>query len=142
MLATGKHAAFVADHGFVALWLGEDEVVGVSQFGGSFHFLFGGIGSAEEDITVDCIVKQESVLRHNAHLTAKGIERNRAQINSVQKNRAALGVVKAQDEGEDRALACTAGTDECNTLPREDAECCSPQGGGVRPVGKVDMVEV
>lgn len=141
LLSAGKFAAFVADDGFVALRLGENEIVGVGLAGGFFDLFACGVGASEKDVVVDGVVEKKGVLRDDADMPAQGIERDAAEIASVEAHGTAVRIVEAQNQREHGALAGSARADEGDALSGFDLQRDIVQCRHIVPVREADAVE-
>ena len=76
-----------------------DEVGGFGAFGGGNHFGVGGIGATVNDVVAHGTVQQRGVLRDQTDLGAQAFLGHAVHGLSVDRNRAALRFVKAQEQG-------------------------------------------
>ena len=101
-LAAGKfHAAF-ADVCVItapAFGVGKvgDEVGGFGAFGGGNHFGVCGIGAAVDNVVAYGAVQQRGILRYQTDLGAQAFLGHAVHVLAVDRNRAALRFVKAQE---------------------------------------------
>ena len=112
LLTAGEIAPAFTGDGIVAIADLLDEFMGMRFFGSGDDFRLGGIKAAIADVFTDGVVKQEGVLTDDANVGAQRILRAGADVFSIQQDRASVRIVKAQQEGEERALARTAAADE------------------------------
>lgn len=74
------------------------------------------------DVVQERVVEEHGLLRHERELLAQRADRDLAQVLSVERDRAAVGVVGAQDELEHRALARAARADDGRLRARGELE--------------------
>ena len=109
-LATGELAAHFAQYGVVAARFFRDKFVGKGALGGVFYVLeqdvplHGGTGIGRGDlISVGDVLgdgagENDAVLGDDADLVAEGTEGGRADVEAIDGDAAALGVVEAREE--------------------------------------------
>src|SRR4029079_16198672 len=83
LLTTGEKAAFIADYCFVALWLGDDKIGGISRSRRFVNFFRCRIEPTELHVAEDCVVKEERLLRDEPHLFAQRFLGHGAQITTI-----------------------------------------------------------
>src|SRR5215475_15660394 len=71
LLATGKKAAFVANHRVVPLWLSHDELVRVSCLRSFVNLFLCRVQLSELDVVKDRVVKQKRLLSDEPDLIAQ-----------------------------------------------------------------------
>ena len=141
-LATGEPCAAFADHGLVAVGQRLDEVVRVGGVGGGNQVRLAGVGAAETQVVLDRAVEQVGVLRHDGDHPADRGRVERAQVLPANADRAALRVMQAQQQADDRGLAGAAGADDADALACGDAEGQALVGGAsAAGIGEADIFE-
>ena len=120
MLTARKEHAFVANHGVIGMRLFNDELVRVSCLCRRVNFFARSPGLAEKNVIVDGIVEQKCVLRHKSDLFAQRTLSQRPEIATINPDDTRGGVVQAQDERENRALAGSAWADKRISFSRLD----------------------
>src|SRR5581483_4237001 len=95
LLSAGKSRAAFADVCVVTIGEGHDEVVRGGGFGGGLNFLKCGIRFAEGDILANRAAKEGCFLKHDADLRTKRIERDLAQVVTINRDAAFGRVVEA-----------------------------------------------
>ncbi len=88
----------------------------------SLHRLVAGIGPAVEDVVADRAVQQRGVLRHQADLAAQRILRDVGDVLPVDEDAAALDVVEAQQQVDQRRLAGARAADQPDLLAGRDGQ--------------------
>lgn len=79
-------------------------------------------GGTEADVGLDGAGEQEGVLKDNAEQAAEVLKIDFADVNAVEKNLAALDVIKAQEKGDQRGFTGAGVADDGKSLAGLDAE--------------------
>src|SRR5207302_9218308 len=112
LLAAGEADAALANAGVVGGGELGDEAVGVGGPGGGDNLLHRGVGVAVADVVEDAVVEQERLLLHEGEVAAEAVAGDGAEVAAVEGDGAGGGVVEAQEQVEDGALAGAAGAAE------------------------------
>src|SRR5205085_3467272 len=112
LLAARKEHSFIPNHRVIAVRLFNNELVRISGLRRRINFFARGPGPAEKNVIVNGIVEQKCVLRHKADLFAQGTLSQRPEITTINPHGPRSGIVQAQDERENRALAGSAWADK------------------------------
>lgn len=119
-LAAGKtHAAF-SDGRFVPLGQLADEAVGIGGHGcgtHAIHVQLRGQVTPVSDVFGNGHVEQEGILRHHRYGTPQGRQRVLLERLAVQKDLAALRIIEAGDQVDERSLARAGRPHEGDALP-------------------------
>ena len=121
-LAAGKGNAFFADDGVETLRLLRDEVVGIGVTRGFDDFCVRRAEAAQLDVPADGVVEQNGFLRDDGDLVPQVARGNVAQIHAADFDRAALRVVKTQEQIGQRGFAGAAGADQRDQLAGFDGK--------------------
>ena len=140
-LTAGQGHAALAHHRGVALGHVHDEVMRVRQFGGVHGVLDRRVGFAVGDVLPDGPAEQQRVLQHEAHLVAQRLQREAANVQTVDLHVSRLGVEEARDETGDCRLACAGRPDDRRDLARLDPRADVFQYLRDAVVAERDMVE-
>src|SRR5262249_45885457 len=100
--AAGELEPVLTDLGGVAVGEAHDEVVGMGGLGGGNDLGFARAGPAEGDVVAHRGAEQERVLAHEGDLPAQRAARDRGDVLAVDDDGAALRLVEAHDQAEDR----------------------------------------
>src|SRR5215472_16008446 len=93
LMATGKKAAFVANHRVVLLWLSHDELVRVSCVCGFVNLFLRRLQLSELNVVKDRVVKQKRLLSDEPDVIAQRFLRYQAQVTAVDLYRAGSRIV-------------------------------------------------
>jgi hypothetical protein len=93
------------------------------------------------NVVADGVVEQRCILRHNTNRASQAVERDVANVLPVDKDAAFLGVVKAEEEAEDRGLAAAAGADDGDFFAGGDGQVKILDDGSVRTVAEGYILE-
>ena len=104
-LAGGQAAAALAEPGVVARGQSLDEIVRADEFGGGDHPLELAVDGAERDVLGDRAREQLHLLGHHPDLLAQHRRRPQAQIEVVEQDASALGLIQAAQQLGEGALA-------------------------------------
>ena len=127
LLSARKHHALFADHRVVTLRFFQDEIMGMRMFGGGDNLRLGRAGTSQFDVSADAFIKQQSLLRHHGNLAAKIARGDFSNVNATDAHRAALGIVKAQQQIGQRCFTRTTVPDQRDHLAGFDCEMEIPQ---------------
>ncbi len=96
---------------------------GLGALGGrADHLRVGGVGPAVDDVVAHRAVQQRGVLRHHADLRAQAVLRHVRDVLAVDQDAAALEVVEAQQQVDERRLARARAADQADLLARPDGQ--------------------
>ena len=100
-------------------------------------------GPAEADVVAHAHAEDRGVLRHQRDVAAQLRRIGVGQPHAVERHRAGLRIVEAQDQVEDRALAGAGGADDGDLLAGLDAKRHAVEHVGLRPrrIGEAHRVE-
>ena len=98
-------------------------------------------GPAVGDVVVDRVVEQHRVLRHDADRAAQAVLRDLADVLAVDRDRAGVDVVEAEQQPRQRRLAGAARPDHRDCRARRDREVDVVQDRPPRVVAEVDVPE-
>ena len=125
-LAAGEFHAALADDGAHAGRQLFDEVA--ARRDRSFeHLVVGRVRPAVADVLHDRAMEHRNVLRHDADGLAQAVLRDARDVLPVDQNAAALHVVEALQQREQRRLAAAGMADQADALARPEAERRSPR---------------
>ncbi len=141
LLAGGKTVAALADVGFIAVFKGEDEAIGIHAARGGFDFRVGRIEAAVADVFPNGSAEQVGTLEDDAEVRLIPCEPAVAEVVAVDKDLPAGRLVEARGEIHDRALAAAAGSDERDGLAGLDGQVEIFQHGLAIRVGEIDVAE-
>src|SRR6267142_2242676 len=99
-----------------------DEISEANLIDSTFDGSAVNIRRAEADICFDRAGEKERILKHNAELPAQILQIDGSNVLAVEKNLAALNIVKAQKQGNERSLAGAGVSHDGESLPRLHAE--------------------
>ena len=140
-LAAGELQAVLADLRVVAARERHDEVVRVSGLGGGDDLGLGRARPADRDILAHRAAKQENVLPDIGDLAAQRAARHRRDVLAVDDDGAAVDLVEAQDQIENRRLAAAGGADQCGHLAGFRDEGQVPDHLLARAIGELHVRE-
>ena len=121
-LAGGQTAAALAEPGIVARGQTLDEIVRADELGGGDHPLELAVDSAERDVLGNRAREQLHLLGHHSDLLAEHRRRPQAQIEVVEQDASALGLVQAAQQLGEGALAGAGRPGDAEHLPRRDLQ--------------------
>ena len=133
LLAAGEAVAALADDRPVAVREGGDELVEVRGPGGRLELVDGRLGAGVEEVAPDRVVPEEGVLEDDADGLADRLQRQLAQVVSVDPHRAGGRVVEAGDQVAGRRLAGAARPDEGDERPGSTRKLTSSSAGRPPP---------
>ena len=107
-----------------ALGIGQprDERVRLGALRRGDQFRFGRVRPSVDDVVAHRAMQQRRVLRHHADLRAQALLRRVRDVLAVDQDAAALDVVEAQQQVDDRRLARAGAADEADLLARPDVQ--------------------
>lgn len=108
---------------------------------GGIHILVGGRGPRVADVVHERVVEQHRLLRHDAEVAAQAGDRDVADVGAVDGDGAAVGVVEAEEQAQQRRLAAAAFADDGDGRARWDVERDVFQRGPPPVVGEGDVAE-
>lgn len=97
-LSAGETATAVAYVGVIPVFGFDDEVVGVSYFGGFDDLFHRGVFNAESDVVVERVVEKDSFLVDITHERAEVVDAHVANVDAVYGDLAVLHVVETWEE--------------------------------------------
>ena len=119
------------------------EVVGADGPRRQLDLEVGGLRAAVGDVRPDGAREQERLLGHVADVAAVRVEVDVAQVDAVDEDPAAGGVVEAGDELDERRLAGARGADEGHALAGRDVQVDPAQRlGGLGGVGEAHTLQL
>ena len=104
-LAAREREPLLADDGVVAVGQADHELVRLDRARRGFDVGVVGIGPGERDVVADGVGEEERVLEHDADLLAQRRERDVADVDVVDADRAFVHVVEARQQQPDGGLA-------------------------------------
>ncbi|KAF1730746.1 hypothetical protein CRV24_008816 [Beauveria bassiana] len=141
LLAAGNHEPALADFGVVAVGEARNRVVDAGALRGGHHLRARRVDGAVANVVLDRVVEERRVLRDDANGAAQGVDLDVANVLVVNEDAAALGVVGAKQQPQQRRLAAAAGPDNGHLFAGGDGEAEVLQDGPVRVVAKGDILE-
>jgi len=141
LLALGDVGGFLVDFRLVAVFQGADEVVHIGGVGSGDDFLVAGSGLAVADVVHDRSGEQPGVLQDHAEAVAQVVAREAAGVDAVHVDGAAVELIEAHQQLDDRGLAGPGRTDDGHLLPGADigGEVVDDDLAGI--VAEVDVLE-
>ena len=115
--------------------------MGLSDAGRRPDLLFGGVRSPVGDVGADGFREEEALLEDHADLAAQRVQRDVAQVETVDAHRSLIGIVEAGHHHGDGRLPAPARTDQGDPLPGGDAEVEPLQECGAVAVAEGDVGE-
>ncbi len=141
-LSAREVAAFVADGGLISVGLAEDELLGPSHAGCVVDVVLGGFESTIADVIFDGVVEEEQVLIDDPDLVSEGVLLKVAEVVTIEENSSGLGVVEAENEGDEGTFSRAAFADEGVEFTRLEVEVEVLDGwSGAGAIGKSDVFE-
>ena len=134
--------ALFVNHKVVAAGERMDKVVAARGACGGLDLGIARIGSSVADVLADGAVKQPRILQHHGKLAAKCRAVPVAHVNALDAQRAAVNVVKALQQLDERGLAGAGGTDDGDGLAGLCLAAKVVDDGLVGRVAKLDMVKL
>src|SRR5690606_3676682 len=104
-----------------------DEPVGPHQLGRPAHGLGGDVGVLQRQVALDRAGEEEHVLEHQADVVAQLRQAHPPDVDAVDEDLAALDVIEAQEQVDDRRLARPRRPDDGHRLPRRHRKRDVPQ---------------
>ena len=141
LLALGDGAAVLADDRVIALGQPLDEAVGVGGLGGLHHLLQGGLGPAIGDVLPDGAPLQPGVLQHHAVAAAQAVAGDVPDVRALHLDGAAVHVVKAHEQVDNRGLAAAGGAHQGHPLAGLHLQVEVLKQGLLRPVGEGHVLD-
>ena len=115
--------------------------MGAGQARGALDVGRVGVGSGEGDVAADAVVEQERVLEHDADGVTQLAQRQIAEVDAVEADRALLDVVEARQQPGDRRLATAGRADQRDAGARLDGQVEAAQHRCGRVVSEVHVIE-
>src|SRR6266403_827191 len=151
-LAYGKCRTTFVDAGSDSFWKRADEISEANFIDSPFDGAAVNVRSAEANVCFDCTGEKERILEHDAELPAQILQIDGSNVLAVEKNLAALNIVKAQQQGDQGGLAGAGVSHDGEGLPGLHAKRNISQNpifvGGLRSVAiaepnvaKLDLAE-
>src|SRR5262249_42627165 len=142
-LAAGEFDTAVADQGLVALGKAGDKIVRIGLAGGVLDIGATSTGSAVGDVVGNGAAKQQYLLRHDRHLVTQMAQRVVAAVSAVDQYPARVGVVKTEQQRDNRRFARAARTDQGDPLagPRRQRQLAQHGHLLARRIGEGDSVK-
>ena len=106
-----------------------DEITDLSAAGGNAHVFFAGVGAAIQDVVAHGAVQQRGVLRDHADGRAQTFLRDMGDILPVDEDTAALHIVKAQQQVDQRGFARAGAPDQPHFFAGADVQVQSADDG-------------
>ena len=106
------------------------------------HLVVGGVRPAVADVLHDRAVKQRDVLRHDGDGLAQALLRDARDVLAVDQDAAALQIVEALQQGEQRRLAAAGMADQADALARPEVQIEIPEDPLAVAVAEIDMLEL
>ena len=142
LLPTTQHATLVANDGFVAVRLGQNEIVRKGGLRRRNDFLTSRIKASVANIFGDRIVKQKCFLRHHSHSLAKRVLGDIPQIMPIDPNNSALRIVKTQNERQNRAFAGSTRPHKSIFFSGLDLKTHPLHGGLIRTIVETHVIKI
>src|SRR5258707_1451601 len=121
-LADRERGAALVDAGGDAFGEGFDEIGKADFANGVLDGVAVDVGSSEADVGFDGAGEEEGVLKNDAEKAAQVLEIDFADVNAVEQDLAALNVVEAKEERDERGFAGAGVADDGEGLPGLHAE--------------------
>ena len=90
------------------------------------------VGMAEGDVRRHRVAEQKALLKHDADVPPQVVEIEFANVDAVDRNRAAVDVVKPRDQAQQRALAGARFADDAQALRRRERRNDTSRSTGCR----------
>ena len=119
-----------------------DKVVAACGACGGLDFGIARIGASVADVFADGAVKQPGILQHHGKLAAQCRAIPVSHVDTLDAQRAAVHIVEALQQLDERSLASAGGTDDGNGLAGLRLAAKVVDDGLVGRVAKLDMVEL
>ena len=132
LAARQTHAAFTQE-ALIAARQARNEFVGGGHFGGGDDFLVAGADAAVADVFHRVFGEDHCVLRHDADGAAQGMQIQILDVHAVEQDVAALRIVEAQHQLEQRGLAGAGRADDGDRFAGLDLERQAVQRCGIGP---------
>ena len=130
------------DRGVVALGQGAHETVHESGLRRGDDLCVGGVQAPVADVVHDGAAEQHRILQHHPHLAAQRPAVQRADVEAVQADLAAVDLVEAHDQVHQCRLAGAGGADDRDRLPGPGRQRQVGDQRLVGAVGEGDVVEL
>ena len=140
-LAPGELGSVLAGRRVVSAGKRHDEIVRVGRARRVDDLGFARTCAPHGNIFADRAAKQEHILPDIGNLAAQGAARHRCDILAVDDDAAAVRLMEAQQQIEDRGLAAAGGTDKRGNPSRLGNERQVPDDPLSRPVGELNLCE-
>src|SRR5580658_5788965 len=121
-LADGKRGAAFVDAGVDAFGQGANKLAEADFVDGVFDGGAIDAAGAEADVRIDGAGEKKRVLQDDAELAPEVLDIELANVDAIEKNLAALHVVKAEQQGNERGFAGAGVADDGERLAGLDAE--------------------
>ena len=128
-LSARKSTAPIAHGGVVALFGGDDEIVGIGDFCRFDHLLHRGIFDPESDVVEKRVVEEDSLLIDVANEGAEVAQAERAHIVAVDEDAARRDIVVARKEVDEGALTAATLPHQGHRLPTAYGEADAANDG-------------
>ena len=109
-----------------------DEFGGMREICGALDLGIAGLGPAEADVVAGGSREHHRILRHQGDMRANQFRIGRFDRHAVERNHASRGVVEAQQQMKQCALAGARGTDDRDLFARTHRERNTVDGGHAR----------
>src|SRR5437867_130212 len=140
-LPAREGTATLGDHGGVAVFELDDEIMGVGRLGGAHDFRNRGVGLAIRNVLLDAGGKQHRILRNDTDMPAEGLASIPLDVGPIDQDGSPDRVVEAEDQAGDRGLACTGRPHQHHPLTGGDRERHIGQHAPPVAVVERDVVE-
>ena len=124
--------ALLSDHGAIALWQCQNELVDVRGLGRGLDLALARSGIAEPNVLLDGAMEQERILVHQRDHRADLREGKRAEVVPAEPDRAGLGIVEPEQQSHDRGFPAAGAADDADALAGADAEIEPVMHGSAR----------
>src|SRR5260370_29670141 len=121
-LADGKCGAAFVDVAGDTLGKGADEFAEADFVDGALDGSAIDAGGAESNVRFNGAGKKKGILEHDAELAAEILQVDQANVFAVEEDLAALNIVEAEQEGDERGFPGAGMTDDGESLAGDDAE--------------------
>src|SRR5690554_3914943 len=115
LLSTRQQGTLFSDHSVVALGKLRDEIMGIGKAADIFNLFVGGcllvFANTVHDILLDGAVEQNGLLRDQTNGVAQETNVDVLELDAIQNDRSACGVVEALDKTNNRGFATSRVTD-------------------------------
>ena len=140
-LAGAHRVRIVGEHGVIAVRQGADEVVHVRRPGGLNDLVARGVGAPVGDVLGNRALEQPRVLQDHAKLTSEVLRAHPSRVDAVKRDAAAIDLVEAHEQVDERGLASARGAHDGHLLARLGHERDVSHERLVRAVAKAHVLE-